>query len=419
MPNIHDSTYAQLSAHYNTVLNPTRTDCTNDESTPIECVEEILDRIPAELWSRDDLTILDPCCGYGNYGLVARNKLYQFDDKRILESILHFNDTNSTRLNTVQDIFRGDLYKLNTTCQDFLSTFYTDKFDLIMANPPYAIFDTNGKRVAKNHNHIGLFLDKSLNLLKPDGYLAFLTPDNWMSCAIRNTIVSKLSGLQIIHLDIHTAKRHFPKVGSTFAWYIVQNKPCREPTVVEGIWRGCTYSGLVKFNTRSYIPLLCTQTALDILHKTIDSGLPSFGIQTSSFLHKTTKQELISNEWSALYPHRLLHTQCKTVYSDIPHKYQEGYKVFISLTSKYTVLVDTCGMTQSIAFILCQDRMQAELYCTILQHSLYRFLNNICRWGNFNNTRILARFPFCECLDVYRVFGITMEEQAFMESILG
>ena len=24
---------------------------------------------------------------------------------------------------------------------------------------------------------------------------------------------------------------------------------------------------------------------------------------------------------------------------------------------------------------------------------MYKFLNNICRWGNFNNVRILQRFP--------------------------
>jgi len=50
-------------------------------------------------------------------------------------------------------------------------------------------------------------------------------------------------------------------------------------------------------------------------------------------------------------------------------------------------------MTQSISFILCVDKKQAELYLDILNHPLYVFLNNICRWGNFNNIRILQNFP--------------------------
>lgn len=42
-------------------------------------------------------------------------------------------------------------------------------------------------------------------------------------------------------------------------------------------------------------------------------------------------------------------------------------------------------MTQSIAFILCDNLNQAEKYLKILNNPLYHFLNNICRWGNFNN----------------------------------
>ena len=50
-------------------------------------------------------------------------------------------------------------------------------------------------------------------------------------------------------------------------------------------------------------------------------------------------------------------------------------------------------MTQSIAFIRCKTEEEAQLYKKLLDHDLYRFLNNICRWGNFNNIRILQSFP--------------------------
>ena len=50
-------------------------------------------------------------------------------------------------------------------------------------------------------------------------------------------------------------------------------------------------------------------------------------------------------------------------------------------------------MTQSIVFIRCNSKEEAENIKNILEHKLYRFLNNICRWGNFNNIRILQRLP--------------------------
>ena len=53
------------------------------------------------------------------------------------------------------------------------------------------------------------FIDKSLKLLNKGGFLVYITPDNWMSKADRNILISKLTSLQIIHLNIHTAKKIF------------------------------------------------------------------------------------------------------------------------------------------------------------------------------------------------------------------
>ena len=110
--------------------------------------------------------------------------------------------------------------------------------------------------------------------------------------------------------------------------------------------------------------------------------------------------------------YKLIHTPKQIVYSSIPHKFQDGYKVFISITDKYKVFVDDCGMTQSIVFILCKNKSQAEKYSKILQHPLYVFLNNICRWGNFNNVRILQNFPKpdCDYDNIYNYFNLTNEE---------
>ena len=124
--NIKTSSYIELKDYYNNVLNIDKTTykTSNDEPTPIVCIEEMYNVIPDEVWLRHDLQILDPCCGNGNFHLPIYTLLlclgYKTED--ILENILHFNDLNKDRLHNVHQVYCGDEYHLNITNEDFLSS---------------------------------------------------------------------------------------------------------------------------------------------------------------------------------------------------------------------------------------------------------------------------------------------------------
>ena len=116
-----------------------------------------------------------------------------------------------------------------------------------------------------------------------------------------------------------------------------------------------------------------------ILSKTIDNDeLTRFACQTSSDLHKTSKKHLINDTKTDVYKYKLIHTPSQIVYSSRPHKFQDGYKVFISTTDKYKVFIDECG--------------------------------------NFNNIKILKSFPIPEIeysgdpQEIYDYFKITEDE---------
>jgi adenine-specific DNA-methyltransferase len=417
---IDTSTFDEIKKHYDETLNADKSTykSSNDEPTPIDCVIEMISKIPKEFWETPELSILDPCCGNGNFGVPILFELLKYHDKRkIVEHILEFNDINESRLTNVRSVFCGEKYSLQITNRDFISCDSPKKYDLIVANPPYAKLLENGKRASKNHNLIKDFIEKALSQLKPNGYLLFITPDNWMSYADRNVLIELITSLQIIHLDIHTAKKYFKKIGSSFTWYIIQNCAFYKNINVSGIWKKREYVSSVISEQRKYIPLLYNQTVKNILSKTIDNAtLQKFEIKTSSDLHKYTKAEFISDEKTDVFKYKLIHTPSQTVYASRPHKFQEGYKVFISTTDKYNVFIDSCGMTQSIVFILCSNEDQAKKYLQILQHPLYVFINNICRWGNFNNIRILQSFPIPNIEysgnheEIYAYFNITREE---------
>ena len=138
----------------------------------------MIDKIPTDIWSRNNSSILDPCCGNGNFSIPILFKLLEFHSKKyILENILQFNDIIEARLDNVRSVFSNDKYNLNITNSDFLTTDNNNTYDLIVANPPYAKLLPNGKRASKNHNLIKDFIDKALSLLKPNGYLLFITPE--------------------------------------------------------------------------------------------------------------------------------------------------------------------------------------------------------------------------------------------------
>jgi len=425
---IDNSSFNEIKNYYDKILNVDKSTYknSNDEPTPIDCIIEMISKIPEDLWKMPELSILDACCGNGNFHIPILYELLKVHDKRkILEEILEFNDINEERLKNVRHVFCGDKYKLKIRNEDFMNFNGDKKYDLIVANPPYAKLLDNGKRASKNHNLIKDFIEKALSLLKPNGYLLFITPDNWMSYADRNLLIEIITSLQIIHLDIHTAKKYFKKIGSSFTWYIIQNCPFYKDINISGIWKKKYYNSSVISIKRKYIPLLYNQIIQNILSKTIDNPeLRKFDIKTSSDLHKYTKAKFISDIQTDIYKYKLIHTPSQTVYSSRPHKFQEGFKVFISTTDKYNVFIDNCGMTQSIVFILCSNEEEAKKYLEILKHPLYLFINNICRWGNFNNIRILQSFPIPlieysgNIKEIYEYFKVTKEEMNYIDENL-
>jgi adenine-specific DNA-methyltransferase len=421
--NIDKLPVEDVCTYYDDVLNADKSTykSSNDEPTPMLCVKELIQSIPADFWKQPDLKILDPCCGNGNFGVHLYHKLIAHHSSNdILEKILEFNDINETRLNNVRSVFNNEAYQLQITQHDFLNTDYSQMYDLIVANPPYAKLLENGKRASKNHNLIKNFIQKSLDCLKPGGYLLFITPDNWMSYADRNELIKILTGLQIVHLDIHRAKKYFKKIGSSFTWYLIQNTPSYKDINVSGIWKKVEYTSVVPSIERRYIPLLYTKEVYDILSKTVDNNtLSKFKVETTSDLHRYTKRELIQDSPDDIYKYRLIHTPKQTCYASRPHKFQDGYKIFISTTDKYKVFVDNCGMTQSIVFIRCSSEEQANKIKLILEHPLYVFINNLCRWGNFNNIRILQNFPIPDVdgiNEIYNHFNITDDEIRFINN---
>ena len=168
--------------------------------TPMKLVEEMLDQLPKEVWTNKDLKWLDPASGMGNFPIAvylrlmdSLKKVIKDDEKRkkhILENMLYMSELNKKNVLVSKQIFNiEDKYKLNIYDGDTLEfkpeeTFNIKQFDIVMGNPPYnkgGIRSHTGKQLGeKNETIWPKFVIKSMEWLKPNGYLVFINPLSWL-----------------------------------------------------------------------------------------------------------------------------------------------------------------------------------------------------------------------------------------------
>lgn len=393
--------FEEIQAYFDTLnKDQSHFNNSNDICTPIGCVKEMVDAIPEEFWNRNQIKILDPCAGNGNFPAYL---ILKTDSENI-----YCNEINPIRFNNLQKYFEGtNIHLLN---EDFLSFSNNDKYDLIIANPPFAKFTTDGKRAAKNHTLSRDFLQKALQLTNDNGYLVFILPDNWMSYADRNTLPQELTKYQILTLNIGEAKHWFPGVGSSFTYFVIKKTVNNGQTKTKiisnkGINETIIDSGI------PCIPLEYNEIIRSLFNKVVFNDNPKYNVQTSSNLHRTTKKELLSDKQDAQHLYRIIHTPNQTVWATRPHIYQNGWKVFLPTTTYYHPYIDNdCGMTQSIAFILCDSQEEAERICNEISLPVYKTIVDLTRYGNFNNQRILQH------LSLLSTFELTAEEEKFVNT---
>lgn len=394
--------YAEIKAYYDN-LNAQKYhyNSSNDICTPMDCVKEMVDAIPGEFWERPNISILDPCAGNGNFPayLITKTKLNN----------IQMNEINPIRVQNLKQYFGNDAI---ITEKDFLQFSHDKKYDLIIANPPFAKFMTNGQRAAKNHSLSREFLQKAYELINDDGYLVFILPDNWMSYADRNNLPEELSQYYFVQLNLGECKHYFPKVGSSFTWFVWRKTKSQKETLVHNGYKIKDIQQVILPKNIPYIPLYCHPIVQNIFNKVVNSQKEKYQIQTSSNLHKYTKAHLLSETQNDIFKYEIIHTPSQTVWSSQPHIYQDGWKVYIATTTTYqTFIKQNCGMTQSIAFILCNSEEEAQQINLELQAPVYKMIIALTRYGNFNNIRILQNLTTLNNIE------LTPEEEQIIDKI--
>ena len=181
--------------------------------TPMILVNEMLDKLPKEVWKNKNLKWLDPATGMGNFpiavylrlmdGLKDKIKDVKARKKHILENMLYMSELNKKNVLICKQIFDiNNDYKLNLYNGDTLEfkpfeIFKVKQFDVILGNPPYnkgGIRSHTGKQLGEKNETIWTkFIEKAFKWLKPNGYLAYINPLSWLkkSHSLHNTMLEK------------------------------------------------------------------------------------------------------------------------------------------------------------------------------------------------------------------------------------
>ena len=150
--------------------------------TPSNIVKKLIGSLKL---SADD-TVLDPCCGTGNFLLqlpdfVAPSNIYGCD-----------NDDISVKIARINMALRHDSADCDTICdhitmKDYLPDTGEQKYDCIIGNPPWGYQFTEDEKallrkefvsaVGKNIESYDVFIEKSLTDLNTGGVLSFVLPE--------------------------------------------------------------------------------------------------------------------------------------------------------------------------------------------------------------------------------------------------
>lgn len=165
--------------------------------TPINVVNQLICEVKntTALTGKD---ILDPCCGTGNFLITLKKhnaaitNLYGNDIDIMSCQLARINMALSYQIDDISLLYE------NITCCDTLKLTSDKQFDIIIGNPPWGYEFTPQDMeylrkyfitsAAKGMESYDLFIEKSLEMLKGNGLLAFVLPEAILNVRIHEPV---------------------------------------------------------------------------------------------------------------------------------------------------------------------------------------------------------------------------------------
>jgi hypothetical protein len=397
-------------------------------------IDEMLDKLPNEVWSNPNLKWLDPANGIGNFPFIIYQRLMKglkeeindlkMREKHILENMLYMVDISPKNTFICMNIFDPeDEYNLNIYRGDFLKEdinvhFSVDKFDIIIGNPPFNEFSvvgnkTSGRKIWKD------FIKKSLLILEKDGYLTMISPPNWI---FKHDTISKIvfeKNVEYINLDIG---RYFPTVKESIGYFSLKNN-CEK----NGEYTFITTDNNNHIIEEDFIlPARgVTDKILSIFKKTMNQknkfNVQKYKIDISKINSDINSQYKVYNHvWGYEYTNEtpLKEGQSKVFISRLLRRYK-GKRILVTFHDEN----GSCHIKDG-SFITINNKIEGDNLCFFLSESkLMKFISGLFDKSNYANPSFYRNVPFINLNThkfnddyIYRYFGLNDEEIELIEN---
>ena len=426
--------------------------------TPPDLVCEMLNTLPSSVWSNKDFKWLDPANGIGNYPVIVYYKLMEGlkkgipDDKKrskhIIEKMLFMVELNPVNVRVCKKIFKmiDKDATPNIIQANFLENKWENKwgnnhkglskFHIIMGNPPYNK-DGTGKGGGVFWKE---FAFKGLDLLNKDGFLLYIHPTGW-----RKPVGERASAGDVWNIfkkyclyfvkmsDIKIP--NFPNVD----YYVLQKSEKKCKTYIVSEFNGMKSDVQLNISELPFIPHFLNEYVLSIIKKIFSKPGERFGIVYNQSFKPTKEDETKSG-----VPHTYYYVPETKDYKLVFKKYEDGKKPEyidkpkIIMTSKagkkkahlYPVYFSKeMGSARNTMYQEISPSDNKENILLFLNSILIHFLLKITQYSEapnyINEFKILNMIgkPNTGSLktdeDIYKYYGITKEEQQFIEEVVG
>ena len=431
--------------------------------TPMKLVNEMLDKLPVDVWKNKNLKWLDPATGMGNFPIAVYLRLMEglkdeIDDikerkKHILENMLYMCELNKKNVLVCNQIFDiNNEYNLKIHQGDFLEfnskIFNINEFNIIIGNPPYQEAEATGDNK--------LYLDFTkicLKILKDNGLLLFITPTNvknYLTCQNKNRgYIDNLYNIKF--LSINTSNIYFPNVGTFFAYFVIEKSIVNETkTNVIFLRNGNIETDIITIKKGYNLPLCISKHDINIINKVsnlieknnllFDIKKASYNIENKLTYQRIRKQHLISgkisNKETTRFKYKIIDKINKSnpypgiyYYNDII-MCDYGIPKIIMCTGGYLMPeYDEKGeynLSDNMIYLSCTSKQNYDAFKIIINSNLINYLNKITMTDNIHgrdnvimNLKLINLNQINDESDIYKIYNITKEEKKIIDLTIG
>lgn len=357
--------------------------------TPVEVVNEMLDKLPQEVFESSTTTFLDPCFGSGTFlvelikRLIENGHTKENIQKRVfgIEIERGFFNRTSRKLSQIQPTLLQE---------DFLEKEFDMKFDVVTGNPPYnkRVGDGGKSGTVGDKTFYRKFVNKAFEVCTEDGYVLYVTLKNVMKTLDKQNV-------QVHSVNMMTEVDYW-KYNTLF--FLAQNTPKERDYVIDDI----------------VIPKIYTETSQWEISR-----------QAASLMQLQRDGKVRVGEGDILLK---LNGRESEVYGECSSKVEplQGPKLIFTMlesTKSYTVTDKPTFASCSVAVSLPTVDEAEKLLKFVKNNKLFRYFTSVMKMkshgGGLHNLRSFDLSQIETGYEYPKEFDLTPEEINLIESTVG